>query len=587
MSTAAMSAGGPQALVVGAGPVGLTAAHELTRRGVRVRIVEARSGPAATSRAIATHPRTLEVYDHMGVIDDVLGLGQRITAFTLFQRGKRMTRLDADYDSMPTRYPFTLAVDQAKTEEMLRTALQRRHVTVEWGTRVTAITPADDQVDVRLTGPDGAEERLQTPWLIGCDGGHSVVRKTLGLPLVGESSETWMLGDAQVTTDLPRNSIYWVRTGGVTMMMVPLIEPGRWRMLDTAAAGRSDDPDTVGARFTSLISAGTGTRFEVERPTWVSRFTFQQRMIARMRVGRCLLAGDAAHVHSPASGQGMNTGIQEAYNLAWKLAMVAHAQADESILDTYTEERVPVGQALLATTKRATRLIQLKNPVIDHALPALFAVVRTFAVIRRGMQRGFLGGVSGLNLSYAAGPLTHASAGSPTARPAPGERVTQVGAADAAGPGWQALLAELRELRWTLLVFPGAPADPALAATLQAAADLHKGWLSVRTVTPGAGPGPLPDDPRLRRTLGVRGPAWLLIRPDAYVAARGTDLDQRILAETFGRIPLAGRTERSAARSLPPAPAVAAPSRPAVAAPSRPAVPAPSRVEGNSRATES
>jgi NADPH-dependent dioxygenase len=334
-----------------------------------------------------------------------------------------------------------------------------------------------------------------------------------------------MLGDAQVVTDLPRNSIYWVRTVGVTMMMVPLQEPGRWRMLDTAAAGRSDDPDVVGARFTELIGSGIGGRFEVSRPTWVSRFTFQQRMIERMRVGRCLLAGDAAHVHSPASGQGMNTGIQEAFNLAWKLAMVVHGQADESILDTYTTERVPVGETLLATTKRATRMIQLRNPIAERLLPVLFAVVRNVTAVRRKMQQGFLGGVSGLNLAYTGGPLTQTAADAP--QPRPGERVTQVLPADATGPGWATVLAELRGTRWVLLALPTPGAAP--PAHLDRLAELHGGWLSVCVP---------PEDAGLRRALGAGGAAWLLVRPDAYVAARGAGLEQHDIFAAIRRIPL-------------------------------------------------
>ncbi|MFJ8622714.1 FAD-dependent oxidoreductase [Kitasatospora sp. NPDC093550] len=526
-------------LVVGAGPVGLAAAHELTRRGLRVRIVDARDEPPTTSRAIATHPRTLEVYDHMGIVDEMLAAGRRITAFTLYQRGRRMTRLDADYSATPTRFPFTLAVDQADTERVLRGALARLGVEVEWGTRLAELAEEDGFVRARLELPGGAQELIGTPWLLGCDGGHSLVRKTLGVPLEGESAETWMLADAQVETALPADSIYWVRTGGVTLMAVPLTEPGRWRMLDTAPRDRSTDPVTVAERLTRMLSAGTGTEFRVAPPRWTSVFTFQQRMVRRMRVGRCLLVGDAAHVHSPASGQGMNTGIQEAYNLAWKLAMVVHGQASAGLLDSYTAERVPVGEALLATTKRATRMIQLKNPVADRLLPLLFGVLRTVHPLRARVQRGFLGGISGLNLHYGRSPLTVPSAGARSG-PAPGERITQVDEARSATPGWQALLAELRDLNWTLLVFsgPGAAHTGERAAAL---ADRHKDWLSVRTVRCSAGdggeghPAPLPLDPGLPAALGGRPGGWILVRPDAYVAARGELLDESALTEAAAR----------------------------------------------------
>jgi NADPH-dependent dioxygenase len=543
MSSEAEVAGGPTALVVGAGPVGLAMAHELTRRGVRVRLVDSRERPARTSRAIATHPRTLEVYDHMGVVDGILERGRRITAFTLFQRGRRLTRLDADYTTMPTRYPFTVAIDQAVTEQVLREALARLGVEVEWGTRLDDFTHDDTGATVQLVR-SGAAESVRVPWLVGCDGGHSVIRKKLGLRLIGETSETWLLADAQVATDLPRNSIYWVRTGGITMMMVPMIEPGRWRMLDTAPRAHDATPAVVAERFTRMVSAGIGGTFRLSEPTWVSVFTFQQRMIDRMRVGRCLLAGDAAHVHSPASGQGMNTGIQEAYNLAWKLAAVVHGHADESVLDTYSKERVPVGRLLLDSTKKATRLIQLKNPLIDRLLPVLFAVVRGVPAIRVRMQRGFLGGVSGLNLRYADSPLSLPGDGVRRPGAASGERVTQVAGDPGDGPGWTDLRAELRDVRWTLLVFAGS--DPEAAAEARLLAKTYEDRLSVRTVIAQGEavdwPDPLPADPGLMRALGGRPGDWLLIRPDAYVAARGSGLTGGGLATTLARLPLTDAT---------------------------------------------
>jgi 6-methylpretetramide 4-monooxygenase / 4-hydroxy-6-methylpretetramide 12a-monooxygenase len=537
------SANAVDVLVAGAGPVGLTLAHELVRRGVRVRVVDARPGPATTSRAIATHPRTLEIYHQMGIVDKALPLGQRITAFTLFQRGRRLTRLEADYRKMPTRFPFTLTISQVSTEKVLRDALTGLGVTVEWGVRLGDFEHDGDGVRARLDHADGTVEWTDVPWLAGCDGGHSLVRKKLGLRLAGESSETWMLADTQVETDLPRNSIYWVRTEGVTMMMVPLVEPGRWRLLDTADAEHDSEPVRVAERFGRMISAGIGAKFRVSVPDWVSVFTFQQRMISRMRVGRCLVAGDAAHVHSPASGQGMNTGIQEAYNLAWKLAMVVHGQAEEALLDTYTEERVPVGADLLRSTKTATRLIQLKNPVADRILPVFFAVVRNVAAVRRRMQGKILGNMSGLGVNYATAALS-LGADDPGEGPRPGERVSRVTADDARSAACRELLTELRDPRWTLLAFVGGSTR---AAGLRELAESAGDWLSVRavlTARPGETssddlPHPLNDDGSLQRILGADAGTWLLVRPDGYLCARGRDLTDEAFRECLGRLPLA------------------------------------------------
>ncbi|TCO62039.1 FAD-dependent monooxygenase [Actinocrispum wychmicini] len=476
-------------LVVGAGPVGLAMSCLLARRGIRVRLVDAATGPATTSRAIAVHPRTLELCDQLGVLPDMLTRGQVINAFTLHANGRRLARLDADYSRMPTRHPFTLCIDQVRTEQVLRDTAARHGVQVEWDTRLESLSHDDAAAHVVLRRAGGAAENLTVPWLVGCDGGHSTVRKALGFDLVGTSSETWMIADAPVDADLPRNSIHWVRNRGRTMMMVPMSTPGHWRLLDTAVVSRPD-PDPA-AMFSRELSRGLGRAVRVHEPTWVSVFTFQQRMVTRLRAGRCFVAGDAAHVHSPASGQGLNTGLQDAVNLAWKLAMVIDGRSAPAVLDTYADERIPVGRNLLKSTRTATSLVQLRNAAAGVALPVVFTIVRAVPALRRKIQRKVLGGVSGLNLAYAPGPLSL-----PTARPCPGpqpgQRVTQ---ATLSGPllegtsGW-------------VLVHDGGEAPEG------------DDWLDVRPV----------EDSAIRAQLGLSTGDWLLIRPDGYIAARGSGL---------------------------------------------------------------
>ncbi|MEU7040255.1 FAD-dependent oxidoreductase [Streptomyces varsoviensis] len=520
-------------LVVGAGPVGLTAALELTRRGVRVRVVDAADGPAVTSRAIAVHPRTLETYDQIGVLDEMVRRMRRITAFTVFAGGRRLIRLDADYTATPTRFPFSTTIDQVLTEEVLRDALAAAGVSVEWGTRLESLSHDDHGARVTLRTADGGAQDTRVPWLIGADGGHSTVRKQLGLALLGDANETWLLADAEVATELPRNSIYLIRAEGTMLMMAPMPGSSRWRMLDTADVSYDGCARTVADRFARKLTAGLGHPVRVADPGWISVFTAQQRMVPAMRVGRCFVAGDAAHVHSPASGQGMNTGIQEAYNLAWKLASVIHGHAGDRLLDSYSPERVPIGAELLDSTRKATKLVALKNALAGVALPVVFGLARRVPPLRVKMQRTALGRVAGLNVSYPDSPLTGADEPGRTTGPAPGERVTQATPEQAASPGWRQLVAELREPAWTLLRFPGEDADAAAAtgAALRAYDD-YGAWLTVRTATARgeAGPGPLADPGGvLRGTLGARAGSWLLVRPDGYVAARGRELTEGAL----------------------------------------------------------
>ncbi|MEV1241814.1 FAD-dependent monooxygenase [Nonomuraea sp. NPDC050022] len=504
-----------EVLIAGAGPVGLTAALDLTRRGIGVRIIDAAPGPATTSRAIATHPRTLEIYEQLGVIDAVLRRGRRITGFALYRDGRRLARLAADYTDMPTRFPFTMAIDQIVTEEILRDALRELGVVPEWGVRLESLQQDEEEVTVQLR-QDDSHQKYGVPWLIGCDGGHSTVRSELDLTLVGTSRQTWLLADAQVETDLPPNSIYWIRAERVTMMAVPFIEPGRWRLLDTVDVDYDGDPVRLAERLTHKLRIGLGRPVVVRPPGWVSVFTAQQRMVRTMRRGRCFVAGDAAHVHSPASGQGMNTGIQEAYNLGWKLAMVIRGHAGQALLDTYGVERVPVGAELLTSTEKATRLVQLSNPVADRLLPVVFAAVSNIPALRRRMQGKMLGAVSGLNLEYSDSPLTLNGA---EPLPRPGQRLTRRVAGPPESAAEQALIAELQDPRWTLLVAGDLP-EP-----LEAAKTRHDAWLSVRS----AG-FDLPDrDGALRASLGLADGGWILVRPDGYVSARGRRLNRELI----------------------------------------------------------
>ncbi|MFE5512161.1 FAD-dependent oxidoreductase [Streptomyces sp. NPDC056529] len=519
-------------LVVGAGPVGLTAAHELARRGLRVRLIDGAPGPAATSRAVAVHPRTLETLDQMGVAEPFVAAGRRNRAFTMYARGSRLVRLEADYSSMPTRYPYTVLLEQTRTEALLREAVARLGVRVEWGTRLTSLAQDGDGVRARLAHADGTTEEYATGWLVGCDGGHSTVRKQLGLPLIGESSETWELADAPVTVDLPPDTIYWVHTGRQALMMVPYSREGQWRLLDTAPAGtgakggRDTGVPSVAERFGAKLSAGLGREVRVGEPEWTSVFTFQQRMVPRMHDGRVFVCGDAAHVHSPASGQGMNTGVQEAYNLAWKLAMVVRGEAGRGLLDTYGEERVPVGRALLGSTRKATFLVQFKNTVAGFALPVVFTLVRNVGPLRRAIQRKVLGGMSGLRLGYPDSSLT---TGRPDGRgPAFGTRAAAAAARHPGGPGADALRDELRDVRWTLLVADG---PERVRRTAGAVREAFGSWLSVRTLGGPAGtPGELPDpDGRLRAALDLAPGGWVLVRPDGYTASGGAELTEAAL----------------------------------------------------------
>ncbi|MFF2045697.1 FAD-dependent oxidoreductase [Kitasatospora sp. NPDC058170] len=530
----------PTVLVAGAGPVGLTAAHELARRGVRVRLIDAADGPATSSRALAVHARTMEVLDQMGALDALLPLGRRVTHFTMHRRGRTLVRFDTNYDTLPTRYPFSLMVDQVVTERVLRERTARHGVGIEWGVELTAVQPGPDAVGVTLRHPDGRIEETTVPWLIGADGGRSTVRRQLGMRLVGDSTQEWLNADVTLDADLAPDSNHLLHTDPGTLLLVPFPEPGKWRVVDTVDVAGADDPELVRRRLAAKIGRALGRPVEVGAPSWLSVFTVQQRQITRMRSGRCFLAGDAAHVHSPASGQGMNSGLQDAYNLAWKLADVVRGHAGPELLDSYDAERVPTGAVLLRSTRTATALVSLRTALAPALLTVGTAVLRRVPPLRRRIEGRMIRGFCGLALAYPDSPLTLPTDATGGIRP--GDRVPGTAGPAGGQAEWGALRAELADPRWTLLagvpaVGPGGPDGVAgsggrdgldgldgLGGFRAALAEAERSFgaaVSVRLLADGDGPGVLADaDGTLRRSLGLEPGEFLLIRPDGYLAAR-------------------------------------------------------------------
>jgi NADPH-dependent dioxygenase len=504
-----------EVLVVGAGPVGLMAASQLARSGVSVRLVDAAAGPATTSRALGVHARSLEIYDQLGVVGDLVAHGTRVNAFIRHQ-GESTSRTDFDFGNLTSQFSYMFDIDQVIIERVLRGHAAFVGIEVEWNTKLDSFEQDDDGVTAQLYSVDGREETVRAQYLWGCDGGHSTVRKTLGLPLEGEAAHTWLIADAIIHTDIDRDGVHWLFAEDSTLMLFPFPELNKWRLLDTSGEGGVENPEQIAQQFSSKVSQALGRETVVETPSWTSKFTIQQRAVPAMHVRRCFVSGDAAHVHSPASGQGLNTGIQDAYNLAWKLAMVVHGQADATMLDTYDAERVPIGQALLASTKRVMDTAMVGTTPEDASDTDL------------AFMRQLIRSMSGLPIAYPDSPLTvpdDQSGGQRTVGPRSGQRLTQISTADAQSPGWTILRARLRHPGWHLLTFDGYPVSssgdrvPADTAPLPA-------WINRVTISqsrPENNDHCVWDaDGRVHDTLGVTDGDWILVRPDGLLSARGT-----------------------------------------------------------------
>src|SRR6202047_1658876 len=354
-------------LIVGAGPTGLTAALELSRMGVSVRLIDKREAPATTSRAIGVQARTLELFEQRGLAEEMLRLGNKGRFASIYGGGKRVFRLD--FGHVESRYPFMLLISQAETERILREAVARQGVTPQWNTELVGIgqdvlSHDASPVQAVLKLADGSLERVAAPWLISAEGAHSLVRTTLDLPFEGHTrDEQYALGDLLVTGDLPDSDICIFSSdhgfmglfpmGGEHFRLIasnPLSKPSKNAEPSLDELQRIyDQRSHIPARFHDL--------------TWSSWFRINSRMVSRLKVGRLLLGGDAAHIHSPAGAQGMNTGIQDMINLAWKLALVLKGQAPPALLDTYEHERLPVIRDVLAHTEGMTNVIASEKQV--------------------------------------------------------------------------------------------------------------------------------------------------------------------------------------------------------------------------------
>ena len=368
-------------LIAGAGPTGLSLAVELARRRLPCRIIDRASARIVTSNALAIQARTLEVFESMGIVDQALAAGYRLRGLNIY--GERRNLAHIEWDTLDTPYPFILSLPQSETERIMAEELERLGVTVERQVELTGIEQDEAGVSARLSHAGKTEETCRAAWLIGCDGAHSATRHALAVPFDGgDYQESFMFADLGVTGPLSKDAVHLFFHPEGLLIFIPINEK-LWRIIANLP-GTGDDSLPTLEEMQALVDQRGPGGVSLSNVHWSARPHIHHRKVSRFRQGRVFLAGDAAHIHSPAGGQGMNTGIQDAFNLGWKLGLVMQGYADESLLDSYDAERGPVVRNLLAFTDRVTRIATFHDPVAqvirDHLI-SLFAGhgVRVFA----------------------------------------------------------------------------------------------------------------------------------------------------------------------------------------------------------------
>ena len=367
-----------EVLVAGAGPAGLTLAAELARFGVNVRVVEKAASRAEMSKALVVWSRTLELLDRVGCGDEFVRRGMKVSAANVIANGHTIGRIDLG--SVATPHPYALMIPQSLTEQLLEDHLNGFGVQVERGLELLDFVDRGDRVIARMRRGDGSEEKTECRWLVGCDGAHSTVRHGLRMVFTGDAQpSSWVAADVKIQGLRAPHEIKlgWHQDG--VLVIYPL-SPGRYRVI--ADVGPSEGPAKTEpelAGIQSIIVRRASEDVQVSDPTWMATFHINERKAADYRVGRVFLAGDAAHVHSPAGGQGMNTGMQDAFNLAWKLALVSqHRCAEEPLLGSYSSERSAVGEELIRNAGRMTSLAilqgEVKQSIRNHIASLLFGI---------------------------------------------------------------------------------------------------------------------------------------------------------------------------------------------------------------------
>jgi 2-polyprenyl-6-methoxyphenol hydroxylase-like FAD-dependent oxidoreductase len=515
-------------LIVGAGPTGLMLAIQLARRGVRAMIVDRHSGPAQQSRAMAVQARTLEIYSRMGIADQALELGARGSGANMWANGIWRARIPlGDIGRGLSPFPFVLALGQDDNERIMGAKLRELGIEVQWNTELIALEQRPDHVAATLKQPGGATREITAAYLAGCDGGHSSVRELSGITFPGAPYEhVFFVADTVATGSMVPHelNVYMWQDG--FHLFFPMRGADRWRVIGILPKRLRGRSDLTWEEVIPAVRREAGADLTFKACDWFSTYRIHHRCAERFGNGRCFLLGDAAHVHSPAGGQGMNTGLQDAHNLAWKLALVVRGRARPALLGTYENERVPVAQRLLRTTDRIFTLL-----VSDSWIAGLFRTQVMARVLSRAMtiervRKLAFRTISQIGIRYRRSPLSRTLAGLPDGAPVAGDRFPWLSLMFSANGPAEDLFQKLDDTRFNLLVI-GQPAPSADAIGLGELLRIHA----------------IPDVPANRSELArvaISGPAFYLLRPDGHVGLAGPRIDaenvRRYLTERHLRL---------------------------------------------------
>ncbi|KAI1362189.1 FAD binding domain-containing protein [Xylaria arbuscula] len=513
-------------LIVGAGPTGMTLALELVAQNVSFRIVDKALQRSPYSRALVVQPRTLELFNRHGTQDaeELAALGKTAFAMSMCVSGKKLANINVNDALLPgTKFPSSMTITQDETEHWLERMLAKHGVKVEMGIEVKNIVQDSDGVNVKLSPRDGADETVRAKYVVGADGAHSAVRHASSLTFDGDAyPQEFICADTFMETSMPQGQAYMCLGNGV-MVVLPL-KDGRVRLVvsrpgqDTSRDPKLEDFE----EFMQEIFPGGGSLHDA---SWVTRFRLHHRGVNNYRDGRLFVAGDAAHIHSPAGGQGMNTGIGDAINLGWKIGAVLRGEKPDSFLDTYNTERHRIGQHLLQTTDKAFTYVTSTNPIFLFFRNLILPWIIPLATRNKASIMERFGFISQLRIRYRHSDIV-ATANGFNGPIKGGDRAVDGKIIAPEGEKW--MLDLLTPNNHHLILFSGSGPNQASEGELNRAEarflEETKTAVKVHTIFSGGQRGQagyVDLDAGLHKAFGFTDAGYVLVRPDAYIAHIG------------------------------------------------------------------
>lgn len=501
-------------LIVGAGPTGLLMGCELARHGVPFRIIDKKPERTLTANAVGIQPRTLEMLDNLGLAHHFLKLGHECKAIQIHAQGRDLARIS--FENLDSSYRFILSLPQSETEKLLNAHLEELKHRVERPLELNQIKQQDQALICTLTAiEDGHSETLSCDWLIACDGANSTVRTLCQMPFPGSDiSEQFMVANAEMSSFLSSHEVHLFLNKGTALITVPF---GSHSFRIGVNLHQNPRKFLIEKEVKELIQERSHGDYDVNSVSWISPFWIHSKIVKKLRYGAIFLAGDAAHIHSPVGAQGMNTGLQDAYNLAWKLALVIQGKARPELLDSYEQERYPIVSQIVKRAERFTKMALLENPILVKLRNLLFKFLHQCPYFSKKISMQ----LTQLSFRYQASPVINYREKVSARSPQPGERVPDVLINQTSR-----LLTYLRIVQHKILLFTGPVATEKNILLINEL----KEWLvkhypktikvfviSEKNLALGEN-FILDENHAIHRRYQIKKPALYFIRPDNYIA---------------------------------------------------------------------